>query len=361
MGNCVARSEKEELSTFHRLYAHLLLKRARGIWHKQQLFPTLGLIYLEQLECLLPEIEQEHRSKPFDLIWMEFSYLYPLVKVLRNSLPEAPVVCNAHNNEWELQERTAGKYKTPLARAWGTLESDMLRYWESQMLRECKLTFCCSKIDRQGLVNLEPECEEKIFVAPNGVDTDCFHTFKVAPNSESPLILFTGSASYGPNQQAGKLLVEEIMPLVHHHSPHCRLRLAGRNAKAEWAHLQNGRDWLEVISDPPDMRPYFEDADIFAVPLQYGGGTRLKILEAMSMGKPVISTSIGAEGLEVTPETDLILAESSESMASAILNLIQNKSLRESLGINARKLVEQKYQWSQITKAALTQLENALD
>ena len=113
-------------------------------------------------------------------------------------------------------------------------------------------------------------------------------------------------------------------------------------------------------SDEQTLIQMEKDADVFAVPLQYGGGTRLKILEAMSMAKPIVSTSIGAEGIEATPGVHLLLAEDNESMSEAILKLIDDASLRQSLAQQARLLVEDQYQWSNITAVALEALDKSL-
>jgi glycosyltransferase involved in cell wall biosynthesis len=228
------------------------------------------------------------------------------------------------------------------------------------MLQDSERVYSCSRVDRDHLVQLDPSCEHKVSVAPNGVDTEYFRPFEAVSSGKAPLVLFTGSASYGPNQQAASLLVEEIMPRVRKRRPDCRLRLAGRDAKDQWGSYCYGRDWIEIISDPPDMRPFFKDADLFAVPLHYGGGTRLKILEAMSMAKPIVSTSIGAEGIEATPGVHLLLADDNESISEAILKLIDDASLRQSLAQQARLLVEDQYQWSHITEVALEALDKSL-
>lgn len=359
-GNCVFRAENNQLKPWHAVYARLLLQRAQSVWRKHELFPSIALIYLEQLEYLMPEIEKEHRSAPFDLIWYEYSYLHPLVEIIKERLPNVPSVCNGHNNEWEFAQRAAEKCEKPIARQWLQLESDILRFWEGKMLQDSMLVYSCSRVDRDHLVQLDPSCEDKVSVAPNGVDTEYFHPFEKVSSGKAPLVLFTGSAGYGPNQQAARLLVEEIMPRVRKQHPDCRLRLAGRDASDKWDSYRNGRDWIEVISDPPDMRPFFKDADVFAVPLHYGGGTRLKILEAMSMAKPIVSTSIGVEGIKAKPGVHLLLAEDNASMSEAILRLIDDESLRQSLAQQTRLLVEDEYKWSRITAEALEALDKSI-
>jgi glycosyltransferase involved in cell wall biosynthesis len=359
-GNCVFRAENNLLKPWHAVYARLLLRRAQSAWRGCKLFPSIALIYLENLEYLMPEIEKEHRLAPFDLIWYEFSYLHPLIELVKERLPNVPSVCNGHNNEWEFAQRAAENCALPIARQWLQLESDILRFWEGKMLQDSQRIYSCSRVDRDHLVQLDPSCADKVSVAPNGVDTEYFRPFEEVSSGKVPLVLFTGSADFGPNQQAAGLLVEEIMPRVRKECPGCRLRLAGRNARREWGSFRNDHDWVEVISDPPDMRPFFKDADVFAVPLHYGSGTRLKILEAMSMAKPIVSTSIGAEGIEAKAGVHFLLAEDNESMADAIVRLIDDASLRHSLAQQARRLVEDRYEWSNITAAALVALDEAL-
>jgi glycosyltransferase involved in cell wall biosynthesis len=358
-GACVEGPESGKTSLWRTLHGRLLQLRARVAWRRNELFPTIALIYLEPLESLLPEIVAQHRAKPFDLIWHEHSYLYPLVQFIKTGLPDVPTVCNGHNNEWILTSRFADGCRTRLAGEWLGFESQILKHWERRMLRESALVFCCSAFDRETLVALDPSCAAKVNVAPNGVDTEQFQCTTTS-SAHCLRVLFTGSASYGPNAEAGVILAKEVMPIVRRTFPDCRLRLAGRDATAVWGGLRDGSDWIEIVSDPPDIRPCFSDVTLVAVPLRAGSGTRLKILEAMSMGKAVVSSSIGSEGLEVDNGVHLEITDDPDSMAETIIALLRHPERCKALAAEARKRVEERYRWEAITARAAICLEEAL-
>jgi glycosyltransferase involved in cell wall biosynthesis len=164
-------------------------------------------------------------------------------------------------------------------------------------------------------------------------------------------LLFCGLLSYRPNQEAVRLLVEEIMPLVWRHSPQTRLVIAGAHPGPELSRLTDSDPRLEVVANPGDMGAIADECSLLVVPLRLGSGTRVKILQALAWGLPVITTALGCEGLEVQEGSHLLVRESCEEIAQAILTLEQEPSKWDSLRREGRRRIEERYSWTGIWAA----------
>ena len=353
-GNCVLRSENRTMQrrgALHALYAALLHAEVSLCRHLFPVFPTEALLHIEEFEAILPEIVQHGKEREPEVVWCEHSYLYPLAARVQRLFPKARLVCNAHNVESKLQERNAQLMKSPRAQQWLRMESAILKAWEKKMLSAADLVFCCSEADARLLHEVAPRGKARIEVVPNGVDTEHFQPGSRA--STDPTLLFSGSAGYGPNDDAVAWLAKDILPLIRRAVSGCRLCLAGSKAAIHWGRFADGDPMIEVASDAPDMRPWFAKASVCLVPLRSGGGTRLKVLEAMSMGRAVVSTSIGAEGIEALPDLHLLIADTPESFARAVIELLQNEHKREAIARAARALVCNRYDWNILMPRAM--------
>ncbi|HTU22591.1 MAG TPA: glycosyltransferase [Gemmataceae bacterium] len=185
---------------------------------------------------------------------------------------------------------------------------------------------------------------ENLDVIENGVDTAYFEN--VRGGGKAGVILFLGSLDWRPNLDAVRLLLDDIFPVVRQAEPAARLCLVGRNPP----------DWLlqrvaqapnvDLHSNVPDVRPYLAESGVMAVPLRIGGGSRLKILEALACRLPVVSTRIGAEGLNLQPDRDLIVVERVEDMAAALIESIRSPERVRRMADQARELVRENYDWA---------------
>jgi glycosyltransferase involved in cell wall biosynthesis len=193
-------------------------------------------------------------------------------------------------------------------------------------------------------------------VVPNGVDTAYFHSTETERNSET--LIFTGTAGYKPNDDAVQWLVEGILPGILKVRPGVRLILAGMNAGSRWGQYRK-EGHIEVHCSVPDMRPLLGCAAVSVVPLRSGSGTRLKILEALSSGCAVVSTSIGAEGLDVISGRDLLIADSEAEFVSDVCQLLQDETLRKMLCQHGRWRVEHSYDWQTLERRAIDILAKA--
>jgi glycosyltransferase involved in cell wall biosynthesis len=184
----------------------------------------------------------------------------------------------------------------------------------------------------------------KTIVVENGVNPQ---TNALVQNEGARAVLFTGTLNYTPNIQAAIHLAQTIMPLVWRVEPGMRLCIAGKDPTEPVLALASDSR-IEILSNPTDMRRVAERAAIAVVPLQIGGGTRIKILEALAWGLPVVSTARGCEGLEVVDNETILIRDEPQAFADAIIELITDHARRNSLRNAGRQLVEARYDWQGI-------------
>ena len=194
---------------------------------------------------------------------------------------------------------------------------------------------------------------ETVEVVENGVDTSYF-TPSAGTEPEPGNILLTGTMSYGPNIEGAIWFADEILPTIKAHRPDAVFHIVGANPRPEILALAS--EDVVVHGTVPDVRPHLQLAEVVVVPLLSGGGTRLKILEAAAAGRPIVSTSLGAEGLDFTPERDLIEEDGAEDLARAVLELMDSPAKASELGVSARA-ASLRYDWSVSTERLLRVVE----
>lgn len=214
----------------------------------------------------------------------------------------------------------------------------------------------CRSFD--AVVAVSPEdCEQmqehygvqNIFDVPTGVDTEFFQPSGVEKKTPHNLV-FTGSMDWLPNEDAIRHFTEQIMPRIKSEIPDATLTVVGRNPYSSLLELATKDESITVTGRVDDVRPYMERAAAYVVPLRVGGGTRLKIFEAMAMEKPIVSTTIGAEGLPVTDGAELLLADTPEAFAAAVVGVLQNTDRANELGQQAAKLVRAEFGWGRVAE-----------
>jgi glycosyltransferase involved in cell wall biosynthesis len=255
-----------------------------------------------------------------------------------------PTVLFQHNVESALWRRMASTESNSARRLAYRLEARKMARYEPAALRRFHHVIAVSDHDRQQMLEMEPHCD--ISVVPTGVDT---HAYAVVPpaKADPPRIVFTGSMDWEPNIDAVVYFCQEIFPRVCADFPSAVFQIVGRNPHSRVKQLAS--DSVEVTGTVPSVADYLREATLVIVPLRIGGGTRLKIFEAMAMGKAVISTSIGAEGLDVQSGRDVILADNAASFADAILLLLRDAALRQQYERAAARLAA-RYDWSNVAQ-----------
>ncbi|MGC8958956.1 MAG: glycosyltransferase [Chloroflexia bacterium] len=286
-------------------------------------------------------------ERAFDVVHVDQILLAQYAEALR----PLPAVLTHHNIEAEVQRRQIAldRQMSPWRRLRAWIECRRWRHFELSASRRFGALACVSERDAAYFRRYVPEVPA--VVVPNGVDTQAFRP--VERDGAEPVLLYSGRMDYPPNVDAVRWFGDEILPQVQRAVPAARLLIVGRDPTPEVRALA-GRPGIQVTGTVPDVRPYYAQAALYVVPLRFGAGTRLKILEAMAMGMPIVSTSLGSEGLDLVSGEDLVEADSAPAFARAVVELLGDGERRARLGRHARRTVEARFDWSQI---ALTQEE----
>lgn len=255
-----------------------------------------------------------------------------------------PTVLFQHNVESVLWQRMAETESNPAKRIAYRIEAAKMTRYERHTLGKFHHVIAVSENDRQEMLKMAPDCG--ISVVPTGVDTA---KYPISPPAATkpPRIVFTGSMDWEPNIDAIAYFCETIFPKVRAEFPSAVFQIVGRNPHPRVKQLASGS--VIVTGTVPSVADYLRDASVVVVPLRIGGGTRLKIFEAMAMGKSVVSTSIGAEGLDVRHGRDLILADDAAAFSDAIILLLRDSTLRRRYE-EAAAVLAARYDWSNVAQ-----------
>lgn len=293
-------------------------------------------------------VRRAWRADRPDLVQCEALELFPAAAPL-----PAPLVLDAHNAEWRLQQRAAhaaaGRHRLVPA-LYSRLQAAKLRRYEGRALRRAAAAIAVSPADRADLLEVAPAT--RVCVIPNGVDAAAY-----APRPEVPedpnAILFAGKMDFRPNVEAARWLAGAIMPLVWRARPAARLTIFGMAPTPEVRALAADRR-VVVTGHLPGIdaeRQALARAAVVAVPLLSGGGTRLKVLNALAMARPLVSTPLGAAGYDLRPGRELLLAAGAPDFAAALLRLLDDRALARRLGAAGRALVADRYDWRRLLPA----------
>jgi sugar transferase (PEP-CTERM/EpsH1 system associated) len=281
-------------------------------------------------------------STSFDVVVCDF--LVPAIN-MPERLPCRSILFT-HNVEAEIWRRhvenaTNAASRRLLRQQWRR----MLRF-ERNALSRFDLVLAVSDADKATCNRLYPDVARRpIHVVQTGVDTNYFKP--VADGSETPQLVFTGSMDWLPNEDGMLFFVNDVLPHIRRAVPDVTLSIVGR-APTPAVRRLGDRAGITVTGRVDDVRPHVGAGTVYVVPLRIGGGTRLKIFEAMAMGKAVVSTTIGAEGLPVAPGENILIADDPEAFASAVVALLRDPGMRTRIGSEARRLVVEQYDWSAV-------------
>lgn len=221
-----------------------------------------------------------------------------------------------------------------------------LRRFERSMLRRYNAVVAMSEREAQALREIAPEFASRVHVVENGVDVQSYTSTRPSPGHDR--LVFTGLMSYYPNSDAMLWFAREVWPLIVRAQPQARLDIVGADPPPEVRALADDAR-ICVTGRVEQVQPYLENADVVIVPLRRGGGTRLKILEAAAMQRPVVSTRVGAEGLDdLRDGQHLLLRDTPQEFAHGVVTLLQDREQSRRLGNAARKVVEAHYDWTEI-------------
>ena len=290
------------------------------------------------------EIERLLREKTFDVMVCDF--LQPSVNVPADV--GVTTVLFQHNVEAMIWKRHYEVHSNPLKRAF--LYDQWRKTWryERSTCQKYDLVVAVSDADEQQM--RDEYALERTAAVATGVDIDYFRPSDNITTEKHNLV-FTGSMDWLPNEDAMQYFIREVLPLVRKEVPDVSLTVVGRNPYASLVELSKTDKSIVVTGRVDDVRPFMERSAVYVVPIRIGGGTRLKIYEAMSMGKPVVSTTVGAEGLPVTNNHELVLADSSEEFAAALIRLLREPDWAAQLGGRAAQLVRARFGWRGVAES----------
>lgn len=272
-------------------------------------------------------------------------------------LPELdglPVACTHHNVESALLRRRAAAEQSRLLGAYAALQARLTEKDERYWCPRVALNVTVSADDAAALRTLAPE--GKYLVVPNGVDVDLLRPGEARVGGG---LVFVGATSWFPNRDGMEYFCQEILPLVRQKRPELTVTWVGA-ARADERQRFAERYGIELTGYVPDIRPYAQAAECYIVPLRVGGGSRLKILDAWAMGKTVVSTSVGCEGLATEPDTNVVVADSPATFAQGIDRVLTNATLRAAIGRAARETAERLYSWNVVGQTLVQAYEDLL-
>ena len=301
------------------MYRRHAWREARAVWSAELAANPPDVLYLDHLDALL----------------------------YRAAAPGVPAVIDLHNVYSLLVQRTADEQTNALKRAFLRSEAHKLDRIERRAARECQAVCAVSDAEAAHFRSLGAK---QVHTVPNGVDCDAFADLPTGRDGP-PVVMFLGTMSWGPNAAAARFLAREVFPALRARLPDVTLAVVGRDPPADLLAL-NGTPGIEVTGGVPDVKPYLLRSSVLAVPLDAGGGTRLKILEAFAAGLPVISTAIGAEGIAAKSGTHFALAER-PAFAEATAALLADRAGASRMAEHARELARDVYDWSRIGRKAV--------
>jgi polysaccharide biosynthesis protein PslH len=258
-----------------------------------------------------------------------------------------------HNVESVIWERHAESGRTWAHRAYFGLQARRMFEWEKAVCRSASQVVAVSEVDERTM--RARFGVERISSVPTGVDLAYFERPATAAVKHD--LVFVGSMDWMPNIDGVRWFLDEVFPLIRAKKPDCRLAIVGRQPPPSLVAEQSAH--VTVTGTVPDVRPFLWQAPVSIVPLRIGGGTRLKIFEAMAAGTTVVSTTIGAEGLPVTHGETIRIADSAPEFAAQCLELLDNREARERMAARALGLLRAKFSWEHVTGSFERALEAA--
>jgi polysaccharide biosynthesis protein PslH len=329
-----------------------LLMRLLGTMVKGQP-PQNGIAYYGEMANLIRDVTKQQE---FDLIDVELTQMAPYIEFVANNRKAARLI-TLHNASGAQYQRMMKLERSATGRVLTTLDWLFLRRWEpdyvAQHFDKCVVV---SEVDEALFRQANPSLN--ISVIPNGVDAAGYPVLPDRPDSKE--ILFIGKMNYGPNVDGALFFYSQVFPLIRNIIPDARLLIVGTEPTAEIQALSADPS-VEVTGYVEDVVPYYDRSCVSVVPLRAGGGTRLKILESMALGRAVVSTTVGCEGLAVAAGEHLLIGDTPADLANQTVSLMNDADLRYFLTTNGRRLVETEYDWQVVGQRLLGVYEQVVN
>jgi polysaccharide biosynthesis protein PslH len=286
-----------------------------------------------------------------DAVVCEGLEMTPFALPLLKTKNRPRLLLDNHNAEYLLQQRiyeaekTAGLRRKPAA-LYSRQQAQRLTQYEKYVIEHFDRTIAVSEPDKAALERIA-QPKTPIAVIPNGIDTGYFEPGYEAIE-QSDTLVFTGTMDFRPNVDAVTWFAHEVWSIVREAKPHARFLIVGRRPSEAVKALKE-IPGITVTGEVLDARPYIKQSAVYVVPMRMGGGVRFKVLEALAMSKAVVTTTMGADGINLTPGHDALFADEPADFAAAVLHLLNSPENRAELAARGRALIERQYDWRTIT------------
>jgi glycosyltransferase involved in cell wall biosynthesis len=263
------------------------------------------------------------------------------------------LVFDAHNAVWTIVERMK-QNSTWFLRPALSLETERMKRYEGYLLQKFDWTTPVTEIDRQALLQatelpLRQQIEKKLKVIPIAVDCNLLQREVRQPNSKA--IVTLGTLHYPPNADGIRWFMTEVFPSVQKRAPEVSLTVIGKNPPSDFLRLAEASGGsIQVTGYVPDLGPFMREAAIMVVTVRAGGGMRVRILEALARGMPLVTTTVGLEGIKAQLGREVLVADTAGDFADAVVRLLEDEALQQSLSIHGRELAEHLYDWKVVLK-----------
>ena len=296
-------------------------------------------------------------QKNYDILWVHFMETLAYVPQSYTRKKRLLLVLDQHNADerfWETYAREGWLW----TRLFAKINLWQLRKFQTFALKRVDVIMSTSKEDADFTRTRLPNPATQVWVVPNGVDTESLRQPDTAERKNC--IIFCGSMDVLMNIDAVEWFARRIFPKVREAVSDAEFWIVGRNPVPKVKALAS-LPGVRVTGQVEDVRPYYAKAKVAVAPFRYGGGTKLKVLEAMALGVPVVATSVGCQGIDVTPEKHLFKEENEEAFAQRVVSLLQDECLRRQMATEARRLVEERYSWHAIMGDTIKRLEQMVN
>lgn len=323
----------------------VVFKRTKSPWSMRNIllsgftpYPFLVSIYLSSVAKTA--LANELNNGNYDIIHAETFYVMP--NIPKTKIPTLLVEQTIEYLGYQtFTDQSAPFFIKPLL----YVDVAKLKFWEKFFWRKADRLVAMSNEDRKWIKQLVPEAD--VSIVANGIDVDYFEKTPIK-RPKNPTVLFVGNYKWLPNVDAATYLVEEIWPIIHAKLPSAQLNIVGRDVTLKIKELEKVPG-VKVIGEVEDIRDALGSADVTLVPIRNGRGTRYKVLEPMAARLPVVSTSLGIEGIRAADGVHALVKDSTRGLAQATIKILTDKKLARRLADSAHKLVTNQFNWEKIS------------
>ena len=326
-----------------------VFKRSKSPWTLRNVLLTgLGPYPFLVIRNLSPRqrsaISQELAKDKYDLIHAETFYVMPHIPKT-----DIPILLVEQTIEYLVYKHYVESLKNPLFRLLFSIDLTKLKYWETLFWKKADGVVAVSKADKDEMLKLTPGLD--VGLVPNGVDLEFFKV-KKSWQDEAPKILFVANFKWLQNIEAAQLLLDEVYPRIHQKFPSAKVWIVGQHIPEAIIKRKSERILVDNLKedDQEGIREAYFQSSVFVSPLRGPGGTRLKHFAAMASKLPLVTTTVGAEGLEAKNGVHLLVSDTPEGLALATIDLLKSPKKVKKLAVNARELVEEKFSWYKMSR-----------